>query len=500
MEMRRHGKRQLLPLLIIAFLTSSLTLVSWALASPVQSSPDDDFHLPSIWCGRFASPELCVSLSDTDGLRDGERFVMVPSSIASTPCWAGNRFQPADCALSDVSDGSLIQTRSNDGLYPGLFYDFLSPFASSSPSYSVIIMRIIVAIVSNIAIFSTCLALSPRLAGLLHFRAFLASTPLGLFIFASTNPSSFAVVGFFVFAVSGITLSARAAEQSGLESNYRRWHLLAMVGTLLTCSSRADAAILVFILSVIIVVVSFRPSLHHVKRLWSVVTCGVLALPVGILSGTQSSAAASGLNPRDSLRPLVDRFFSVLIDIPAYFWGLFGIGTYERAYWGLGWLDTPLPSLVIAIWLPALLIICAPIKALQKQRQILSLLTAVSIGIPVYVLVRGGYVVGQNVQPRYMLGCVFVVGFLLPFRLANSVRATRLAVAGATVAHAVTLHQVIQRFVSGNAVISLNLDSEPSWWWDRAPVGPMAIWILGSCAFGLLGVVGLRLARTSSGE
>ena len=35
---------QLVPLLAI------LALACWALASPVGSSPDDNFHLASIWC------------------------------------------------------------------------------------------------------------------------------------------------------------------------------------------------------------------------------------------------------------------------------------------------------------------------------------------------------------------------------------------------------------------------------------------------------------------
>ena len=31
--------------------TMFVTGATWALSSPAGSSPDDDFHLPSIWCG-----------------------------------------------------------------------------------------------------------------------------------------------------------------------------------------------------------------------------------------------------------------------------------------------------------------------------------------------------------------------------------------------------------------------------------------------------------------
>ena len=37
---------------------------SWAVTSPIGSSPDDDYHLASIWCGQGFRDELCEENAD----------------------------------------------------------------------------------------------------------------------------------------------------------------------------------------------------------------------------------------------------------------------------------------------------------------------------------------------------------------------------------------------------------------------------------------------------
>ena len=47
------------------------------------------------------------------------------------------------------------------------------------------------------------------------------------------------------------------------------------------------------------------------------------------------------------------------------------------------------------------------------------------------------------------------------------------------------LHLNIRRYVTGVDVTAVNLDVGAEWWWD-GPVGPSAVWLLGSLAYTLL--------------
>src|SRR5660397_90017 len=48
---------------------AAVALSAWALASPIGASPDDDFHLPSIWCADDARTDLSAPDPDHADLR-----------------------------------------------------------------------------------------------------------------------------------------------------------------------------------------------------------------------------------------------------------------------------------------------------------------------------------------------------------------------------------------------------------------------------------------------
>ena len=109
----------------------------WALSSPVGSSPDDDFHLTSIFC-RTGDDNLC---RDIDGAGPGN-VVEVPKEVVLSGCFAfdpttsGECWQPSD------------DTAKNDhwnyhGGYPPTFYAVMGVFASEDVARSVLIMRLV---------------------------------------------------------------------------------------------------------------------------------------------------------------------------------------------------------------------------------------------------------------------------------------------------------------------------------------------------------------------
>jgi hypothetical protein len=58
-------------------------------------------------------------------------------------------------------------------------------------------------------------------------------------------------------------------------------------------------------------------------------------------------------------------------------------------------------------------------------------------------------------------------------------------IAALSAAHFVALHLNIRRYVTGVDQSGPNLDAGAEWWW-QGPVGPNAVWLLGSLAYTLL--------------
>ena len=50
--------RKILPVALAA-ISAFVALSVWAFASPPGSAPDDDFHLPAIWCSHGAVEGIC---------------------------------------------------------------------------------------------------------------------------------------------------------------------------------------------------------------------------------------------------------------------------------------------------------------------------------------------------------------------------------------------------------------------------------------------------------
>ena len=99
---------------IIALVAAFVSLGAWALSSPIGSSPDDDYHNASIWCGQGFREGLCE-----EGSEDGA-VVVATTLIANSACFA---FHPELSGACPQSSEPTETFRSNaDGGYPPVFY------------------------------------------------------------------------------------------------------------------------------------------------------------------------------------------------------------------------------------------------------------------------------------------------------------------------------------------------------------------------------------------
>jgi hypothetical protein len=231
----------------------------WALTSPPGSSPDDDFHLSSIWCASGLEQGRCEEVPGRPDQR------AVPAAVVdAAECFAFKPEVSAGCV--HVQPDTMVATdRVNQtaNLYPGGYYRAMSAFVGPDVERSVLAMRL-----ANAAQAALLLALLMRVvpAGISR-AALLAVTvtfiPLGLFVVASTNPSGWAVVGLTLYLAFAYALVLRSDWR-----NRRTWLIAAgvVVTGLMAVTSRLDAAVFVILATVLALLVA---GVRRVRQGWA---------------------------------------------------------------------------------------------------------------------------------------------------------------------------------------------------------------------------------------
>lgn len=464
-----------------------VTAFSWAIASPVAGSPDDDFHLGSIWCPRPVSSSGCETR-----VVDGEVRIIVPEIVSDkTPCYVFKSDQSAACQNA-ISDEEMTDSRRyDDGNYPIGYYHFHHLLVTDNEIRSVLVMRMV-----NVGIAVLLLGLIGAAIPAGMRRAYLltmvlAWMPMGLYFIASNNPSSWSMTGVFAYAV-GLYTSVRATGR-------QRWILLglALVGALLSYASRGDSAFFVFVVSLAVLV-----GVRWSRRMWVQAGVAGVASVIGVWIMTttgQSRALSSEPPPSLSFREAV---MTNITALPEYFAGFYG------RRWGAGWFDIPFDGAVsvIAVSLAgAALLLGARTMTWRKALSVLVVSGAIA-GIPVVVSLQLGYTRAYQYQPRYMLPLLAVFLFMWFVMGARGILASRhqlaiLAVMSVLV-HLFAMHMVLLRYTHGignpdHPLFDLNFQIQ--WWWNTS-LSPMEVWLLSSLAYAMVLILGFLLTRAQPDE
>lgn len=451
-----------------------VAMVTWAFASPVGGSPDDDYHLASIWCGQGVREGLCEP-------GDEGRELRVPEGLVNTTaCYAFKPEQSGACG--DPQDRSLVSTdRGNfaNGGYPPVFYAAMSVFAGENQALSVLMMRVANALLYT-SIITALFLLARRQRGPLAWGALATLVPLGMYIIPSVNPSSWAVIsaGTLWFA---------------LLQYYRRPDLggriafgaLAVLATIMGSGARSDSAIYSVLAIVVVGILSVRPTRQFLLL-------SILPFALAVVSGLfflSARPAVAGLEipgpPMLPFEQLLQVNISKLVELWA---GSFGT-------WGLGWFDITLPG---GVWFFTLFVFCGlAFWGLRRTRWrkgiALALIVVAAIAAPLYVLMHDGVIVGQYVQPRYVYPILILFAGIVLLGLRsdslglNRVQALTVA-AMLSLAHGFALFATFRRYVTGTDVIDGNLNHSAEWWWTMplapgSPFSPMAFFVIGTTAF-----------------
>jgi hypothetical protein len=458
-----------------------ISLIAWAFASPVASSPDDDFHLPSIWCGLGERPGLCEDSGDP-------ATRLVPVALINAPCHAFHSDITAECWAPGATDLHEAQRVNTEPLYPPIFYAAMSVFAGQDFQTSVLLMRSANALLAVAMLTGVFWALPRSLRPALVISAVAASVPLGLFIVASTNPSSWAYI-----SAATVWISLYAAFST---EGRRQWTLagLAAAGALVGAGARADAAAYAVLGVILACVLGLR---RGVRLLAPAVSATVIVLlSAGLYLGAgQSRSAVSGLptdNPPLSLADHIGNF----VGVP-------GLWTGALGGWPLGWIDTDMPAIVMtfcsAVFAGAVFI---GLRRIAPRRAVaVALAFAAAWLVPFILLAQSHAIVGSIVQPRYVLPLLVILLGVVSCAPAIEWwwRGPRVlvAVAALAVAQAIALLATERRYTVGTDDSPQKMLTAPEWWWVGAPA-PVLVWAIGSLAFaGALVLLAVAIGRHS---
>lgn len=444
----------------VAFLVS---LLSWGISSPLGSSPDDDYHMASIWCGQGFRDGVCEQGLEPKG-------VVVPEAVFATSiCYAFESENSGVCnATMELKETG--HSNSNKG-YPPIFYFVMSQFVGPDIYASVVAMRAFNAVLLVGLLFLTVMWVAPRLRHVPLVAAGATIMPLGIFLAASVNPSSWAFISVLVFVPAlGSFLMATTAE--------RLWKTgsLVAIAVIIGAGSRADVAAYLVIATVVTWI-----SVGGVKfwKAKAIASAAIAATSIVFYLNSQQNQFLT--KTAESSQDVLGNLAANVVNLPLLLTGIFGT-------WGLGWLDTAMPS---SVWFLALAsfvgVTFTATSSMTKGRAVASgLVAAALIILPLYILTRQNIPVGVDVQPRYLLPLVAILVAILVFPGREGSQFSMPSFgwvfvgAGLVIANAIALHVNIRRYVTGTDVQAVNLDEGVEWWWEGALLTPNGVWLAGS--------------------
>ncbi|TFB79478.1 DUF2142 domain-containing protein [Terrimesophilobacter mesophilus] len=461
-----------------------VALLAWAFASPIGAAPDDDYHLVSTWCAVVDGTECAAGTSAATR--------SVPEALVDSICYAQKPEVSASCqdGIDFTGTANTVTKRGNfSGGYPPVYYAVMHTFVGHDVEVSALVMRFVNILIFVGLITGLFLLLPPERRPTLIWPWVIGSVPMGMFLLASNNPSAWAIMG----VGTGWLALLGYLETSG----WRKWSLggVAAIATVLAAGSRGDAAVY----AIMGIGAVFLLTVPRGRRGWKRYALDailpvvlVIAAALLFLTARQTAAGLGGFSggTGGSLAPGAatadlngfGRFAYNFLNIPFLWAGNFG-------QWGLGWLDTSMPAIVSYGTIASLVAVgFVALRSMWGRKLVVVLAAGATLWIlPVYVLTAGGDIVGEQVQPRYMLPLILLlIGLVMLTRKDRGYSLSRpqliLVIATLSIANLIALHMNIRRYVTGIDAAGWNLDAGAEWWW-HIPFSPMTVWAIGSLAF-----------------
>jgi hypothetical protein len=486
---------------------ATLTLTAWLFASPPGSSPDDGYHLGSIWCANGYRPERCLEATGTAD-RDA---ALVPAVLSQLTCVAGDGRVPANCqnGIYERFDGQLRLTAANiSGTRATLYYRTANLLISDDIAASVARIRVMNAIVVLIMIGLTLRLAAPDLRRAVLAAWVITSLPHGVFLLTSLNSTAWGLVGVGAFLANAVT---------GLRPG-PLWHrlaaaALAVIGAAMALGSRTEAGahlavITIALASLWLTDLREQRGAHRRTRrqTWLMAALGAFAL-LALTTIARFSALPYLLDSGSGLTRGWDRLVQRGISNPALTLAAETpqLWTGALGTWSLGWLDTNMPSTVSVSATVVFAIVAAfGLSGASRGRTIAVITIFIGmVALPVISLLSSGLIVLEQLQPRHYLPLLYAFLVLSLIRSPGQPaltlgRGTRVTLASAlSIGHSVALIINIRRYTHGlTEYLYIDTNRDMQWWWGGTVPSPEMVWLFGSLGFAMLAFSALHLFGT----
>lgn len=447
-----------------------IALAAWGISSPAGSAPDEDYHLISAWCAPGTRPGLCEPGSNAE-----TRIVRV--DLIEIACFKAEPKAAGNCPTRTTE---VTETgRGNfTGYGPSGFYAVMGLFTGTQIAVSVILMRIVNALLYAVGLGTLLFFVAPGRRSLYMFGGVAAMVPLGMFTVASVNPSSWAITSATLLWASAVEFARSTQRRAKVGLG-----LLALIALAMAMAARADAAAYAGLAVGLAWVLTVKPT----PRAWVVagLAVGVVIGMAGWAWSLGSTANLIALPPMHSEEP-VGGWLQRLQDLPGFYLGAFG-------YRGLGWLDTWTRSLT---WvLSGAVFVAAIFWGLKRYtwRKIIALLVVIVVAtaVPLVIATLRHANLEEALQPRYFLPLLILAVMIAvaednPEGLRLSWPQGALVALSLGIANANALHTNLRRYLTGIDGKDFDLNRGIEWWWPSAP-SPMVVFWIGSAALLLAG-------------
>ena len=478
-------------------LSVSLVIVlgGWLLAAPPGASPDDGFHLGSIWCAEGFKVDLCL---EDPGAPDRSR-VLVPQNVMGLTCFQYEGNRSAQCALESRSPGlqQFVPVTGTNirGERPNLYYRAMHRLIVDDLSASTARMRVANLIVVALMAIGTALVADRRTRAAYVTATLVVSVPLGLFLATSLNTSAWGLAG-----LTTLWANIHTALSHERRANRSLATALVLVGVALGLGSRTEAVAHIGVSVAVVTAIWFWSRLDGTATPASR-TSRLRALAGGI-AGTTGAIIIVLLAPQNAgvgrivrdissgydrliARGIGDPLLAIAFEVPSLWTGALG------HIWGLGALDTPIPTLATVPLIGAFfgLLVLGLQGAARPRRAATAIASMALIALPTLSLMRSGLIVYEELQPRQFMVIMYVLlGVAMlrlpgeePLMLGRGMRAT--LVGGLSLGHAVALLVTMRRHISGLVEFRyVSFSSDIEWWWPSGP-SPNLVWAIASIAF-----------------
>ncbi|MBD8468412.1 DUF2142 domain-containing protein [Plantibacter sp. CFBP 8798] len=394
---------------LVAFVAILAPTALWALASPIGSIPDEPSH--AIRAAAVARGQLVSEPWDKNPTL---AEATVPENIANAHdlvCFAFDAEKTADCqdAVRD-RDQDLVATGSSAGLNSPVFYALVgwpSLFLEGDAAFYG--MRL-----AGAALCSLALAIMVmQLTLLARFRwavvgGIVAITPMVLYLGGSINPNGLeaaAAGGLFATLLAtfrGRQLGRRLWEQAGL----------ALLTASFLLTGRSISLLWVLVIAIVAMLLGSRERTLELLRkpaAWALIgglaVVGLLTVLWYVFPPVYGAETEPG---KPSIVGLAFVFVFTLLQTVDFVFGMIGF---------FGWVDTGAPSLTIAAWIGAILLLLATsvLWGRKGTRWAVWVLLAVTVLVPAITQIGVYTQYGFIWQGRYMLAilvCLLIVAGL----------------------------------------------------------------------------------------